>query len=533
MKTMQKHKVFRMLALVLVLGTLLAVSAPALAAYNETVYATTALNVRSGPGTNYPIVGALKKGQAVTRTGESGSWSIVMLGGRNVYAHSSYLRASGSGGSSTDGQGACYTTARVNVRTGPGTGYKVLTTLSKGDKVLALGTVGTWTIIQWESGTAYVSSKYLTAAGNGGGTAPGETNPSVGTVEATTDVNVRSGPGTKYSKLGKLSKGERVKMLGTTGDWTRIEYKGKTGYAFSSYVRVVKENPGQDKKLYLTEDAFLYAGPGTGYKKLRSLYAGDVVILLERHGDWARVEYGSSTGYVLYRMLTTKPVTTAKGTAYAPERTAVYAQASTGSKRIGYIAGGEGCRVTGEVRNWVQVNFNGQVGYAAKTNVVVLTSHAQTSFSTSSKEMYAKADSLPVYTIPSEQKNYRYGWMRKNERIQRLAYNDTWTMIRVNGRIAYTLTKNLSDTPVDNPTDPATGDLLRITAIGARMYLDSTMGQPYSHKGTGGSTIVEIPQNTTVTLRRIEGGSYHVYWHTIGKEIFINRNDAELIPKYN
>ena len=38
----------------------------------DTRYATTSVNVRSGPGTKYSIVGGLNRGDMVKRTGESG-----------------------------------------------------------------------------------------------------------------------------------------------------------------------------------------------------------------------------------------------------------------------------------------------------------------------------------------------------------------------------------------------------------------------------------------------------------------------------
>lgn len=49
------------------------------------------LNVRSGPGTNYRIVGSLKKGTKVTVSATSGSWSQI---GTNKWVSTSYLSAS-------------------------------------------------------------------------------------------------------------------------------------------------------------------------------------------------------------------------------------------------------------------------------------------------------------------------------------------------------------------------------------------------------------------------------------------------------
>lgn len=56
------------------------------------------------------------------------------------------------------------------------------------------------------------------------------------TVNAKSGLNVRSGAGSGYSKLGSLSYGTKVTPTGTSGEWTKINYSGKTGYVFTGYL---------------------------------------------------------------------------------------------------------------------------------------------------------------------------------------------------------------------------------------------------------------------------------------------------------
>lgn len=56
----------------------------------------------------------------------------------------------------------------------------------------------------------------------------------------TADVlNVRSGSGKGYEEVGELTKGQRVKMLKTVGDWSQIVFNNKTAYVHSDYIRRV------------------------------------------------------------------------------------------------------------------------------------------------------------------------------------------------------------------------------------------------------------------------------------------------------
>ena len=59
---------------------------------DEIVYAISSVNIRSGPGTDYEIVGSLAYGQSIRRTGiGSNGWSQVDLSGEDAYISSSYL----------------------------------------------------------------------------------------------------------------------------------------------------------------------------------------------------------------------------------------------------------------------------------------------------------------------------------------------------------------------------------------------------------------------------------------------------------
>ena len=57
---------------------------------------------------------------------------------------------------------------------------------------------------------------------------------------ATSELNVRKGPGTEYDVIGGLSKNQEVKVTGQCNEtgWYRIEYKGTVGYVSNKYLVV-------------------------------------------------------------------------------------------------------------------------------------------------------------------------------------------------------------------------------------------------------------------------------------------------------
>jgi uncharacterized protein YgiM (DUF1202 family) len=130
---------------------------------NYTRYIATesaALNVRSGPGTNYSVVGQLGKGTKVTVYEVTGGWSRI---GTNRWVSSAYLSATAVNTTSTSY--TAYTTAStLNIRKGPGTNYKTVGSLKKGSKVTVYETKNGWARIgdnKWVS-TSYLTTKTTT-----------------------------------------------------------------------------------------------------------------------------------------------------------------------------------------------------------------------------------------------------------------------------------------------------------------------------------------------------------------------------------
>ena len=200
------------------------------------------LNFRSGPSTSHSIIGSLQKGQQVEYISESGSWAKVKYNGVTGYVHGDYLTKSTSTGISTSQGTTQYvnSTSGLNVRSGAGTTYSKLGTLEYKEKVTVLSTSNGWAKINYNGQTGYVSSSYLQTTVPGGTTSENNNSSTTTTVKyvnATSGLNVRSGAGTSYSKIGSLDYKEKVTVLSTSNGWAKINYKGQAGYVCSSYLQ--------------------------------------------------------------------------------------------------------------------------------------------------------------------------------------------------------------------------------------------------------------------------------------------------------
>lgn len=116
--------------------------------------ARTRVNVRTGPGIQYRVKTTLKKGQQVTKVGTIGSWSVVKIQSKKYYIKSVYLKKLYK---------YIYVSANgVNLRSGPGTNYRVRVVLPRNTRLKCTGRIGGWMKIQYRNNTAYIS-KALTS----------------------------------------------------------------------------------------------------------------------------------------------------------------------------------------------------------------------------------------------------------------------------------------------------------------------------------------------------------------------------------
>ena len=116
--------------------------------YTATVTPSIGLNIRSGPGTNYKIVGGYTKGTKITITKESSGWGKTSKG----WVSLDYISKTGSSSSGSSSTSSSYklgrykvnTSAGLNVRSGPSTGYSIKKTYTNGTVFDTYEIKGNW-----------------------------------------------------------------------------------------------------------------------------------------------------------------------------------------------------------------------------------------------------------------------------------------------------------------------------------------------------------------------------------------------------
>ena len=270
---------------------------------------------RSGPGTDYSILGEYNNGTALTVTGSSGNWYAVVIYGQSGYMYADYVTVGGAvpsqntpaptpaptpvadpivvtpTGSKTGHISGDY----VYFRSGPSTYYAIYDCLDNGTALTITGRSGEWYAVTIGGRSGYVYNAYV--VNDDGGEIPNETQPEP-TPEPTpaptappsttsipgyitgNDVRFRSGPSTRHDILGEYSYGTALTITGTSGEWKAVIINGQSGYVYGQYVAegsvaVVGDDPNASEiGRQIVEFALQYQGypytwggtsPSTGF----------------------------------------------------------------------------------------------------------------------------------------------------------------------------------------------------------------------------------------------------------------------------
>ena len=211
---------------------------------NEGTVTADALNVRSGPSTSYSITTKLYKGDKVEILETSNGWhKIKASNGKIGWVSGDYIKVSSGSTSqpSTSTTKATVTATSLNVRSGAGTSYSVITKLSKGTVVDVLESASNgWKKIKTSGGTTgWASGDYLTTGSAGNSSTDNSTSQTSYKATVNTDsLNMRKGAGTSYSVITKLSNGTVVDVLESASNgWKKIKTSnGTIGWVSGSYL---------------------------------------------------------------------------------------------------------------------------------------------------------------------------------------------------------------------------------------------------------------------------------------------------------
>jgi len=255
----------RLIGYTLIILLILGMMVPTISAQSATgeIVDAARVNLRALPTATSTIVLRLGGGQIFNLVGRNAdsSWvQVTTFGGASGWVSTHYVQPSVPFETlpvtANTGRLSAYVNIEfLNVRTGPGANFNIVTQLSRGDGVDLIGrnADNSWVEIQVPGGaTGWVSTRYILAntlisrlpISSNTGIFP--TFPQAVDSEGQTGVitarrlNVRLGPGLTFGQFTTVGQGEGVLLIGRNGqgNWLLIQMAdGRTGWINAGFVR--------------------------------------------------------------------------------------------------------------------------------------------------------------------------------------------------------------------------------------------------------------------------------------------------------
>ncbi|NFE81312.1 CHAP domain-containing protein [Clostridium sporogenes] len=284
------------------------------------------LNVRSNPSLSSAVIGGVSKNQTISIISESNGWSKIKYGSGIGYVSSQYLYdgnntiSSGNGGSSSNESvqpgfvKLSSSSSLLNVRSSANLSSSIIGSLKNGSSVSILGKTGSWYKIKYGSKVAYVSSNYISSSNNSNSSSDNNSSTSTGrgTVKlssTSSSLNLRENPSLSSKILGGLSHGSSVDILGKTGSWYKIKYGSKIGYVSNQFITTSNSSNSSGSSVTNQRFGTVYLSnkystlnvrknAGTNSSVISSLAYGSKVEILSSSGEWYKINFKNTTGYV-------------------------------------------------------------------------------------------------------------------------------------------------------------------------------------------------------------------------------------------
>ena len=373
--------------------------------------------------------------------------------------------------------GGATTTTSVNFRTGPGTGYGIISTLPSGAKVVVSSeSGGGWSKVVYNGTTGYISSDYLNVSGALSGSF------GTGTINASS-VRMRSEPSTGASVLGTYSAGTTMTVTGVNGSWYKVSYNGVTGYVRSDYVSLsgaaggsagsaASGTPGTVKG----SDVRMRSGAGTSYSVVGTYSNGTALTVISAENGWTKVTIGGVSGYIRSDYVSTSGSAAASQTGYINgSDVRMRSKPSTTSTILGTYSAGTSMTITGTSGNWYAVTYNGTSGYVCKDYMTTTKPSGDTPSSGSAG--YIKGNSVRMRSGAGTSYSI-LGTYNNGTPLTITGTSGEWTAVTINGvkgyvSSAYVTTSKPSGDTASGDTSASSGGQLIVDT--AKKYL----GYPY------------------------------------------------------
>ncbi|WP_369899474.1 SH3 domain-containing protein [Bacillus manliponensis] len=325
-------------------------------------------------------------------------------------------------------------------------------------------------------------------------------------------LRVRTGPSTSNSIMGRVYEGQILQVIGEENGWFKINHNGKYGYISSEFVSKNEAATKVSGTKTVTADALrVRTGPGTSNSIIGRVYEGQAVQVIGEENGWFKINHNGKTGYVSSQFVADGNTIGSGNYTVNVSSLSVRTGPSTSHTVLGSVRKGQVVQVTGEVQDWLKINYGGQVAYISKDYVSKGGSNeGHNNITVQTDGTYVvNATSLRVRTGPATYHSV-IGGVVNGQTLQVTGAQNSWFKINHNGRTGYVSSQYVTFMKGNSSIGTVVGDYyIKASALNVR-----------SGAGTNYRIMGALPKGTKVQVLSEQNGWSEINYN--GKKGYVS-----------
>ena len=251
-------------------------------------------------------------------------------------------------------------------------------------KIMALmlaTSAGTGAVLMHDTVTAHADEYKSTSTGQ--------------VINVTSSLRVRASANTSSEVLGYLRNGEKVNIIGKSGSWYKIDFRGNTGYVYGDYIKTGSGNSdsgsassGKGKVINVTSSLRIRSGASTSHSVIGYLYEGNTFDIIGKSGGWYKINSNGRIGYIsgeYVQVIGESNNNNSNGgntdnslggkvgqVTNVTSSLRIRSGASTSHSVVGYLSNGDKFDILGRTGDWFKIKAKGNTGYVHKDYVKIV-----------------------------------------------------------------------------------------------------------------------------------------------------------------
>lgn len=275
---------------------------------DQATISTDLLNVRSGPGLSYDVIGQLKRNDSIDIISFSEEWYKIHYKGQEGWV-AAWLVQKESQQDTQSTQEVISQVNGLNFRESPSTEAAIISRMNAGDHASYITQQGEWMNVSFNGTKGWVHEQYVSkieASESKTDTAKQSSTDTYGSFKVQVEaLNVRKAPDLSSKRVHQVYKNEVYTITDRSGNWVKINISEKeSGWVYSFHGELLQQQQAVEQSntstvVVLSDGTNIRSDATTTSNVVKRVNAGERLTVISEQSDWYGIQLADGqTAYI-------------------------------------------------------------------------------------------------------------------------------------------------------------------------------------------------------------------------------------------